>query len=293
MTHKASTLDAGWLAATVAAIPPTVLADGNVRTGPVRLAFSDKSLAEPVAMDSKKPEDKKYAATLLFPQGADFGLYHQLAVAQLQKKFPNFDQPGSPINSATIDWPWSDQIAKQHLEPFQPGCVMMPVRANEDRPPFFTELRAGVLVPVPQQSVRAKFYSGAWCLALLNPYAWIYENMKRGVSFGLSGLIWIADDTACSGGGVDPVAAAAGLGGLTPPPGSLSGYAGVDPTQMFSQAATPGLPAAPGLGTPLPLPAAPSAVPPAVPGFAATTSPISPAGPPGWTQVNGQWVQTG
>lgn len=250
MTHKNSVLDAGWLAATMAQCPATLLPDGNIRTGPVRLAFAN-ALPEPLAGDSKRPDDKKFSTHILFPRGADMAFYQQAAFKAAQSEWPNLDQAGGPV-SAALEWPFGDQAKKAQHDPFEPGSVFMTVKANADRRPLYVDLRGAPII-----DVKGKFYSGAWVLAIINPYAWTYEKMKRGVSFGLNGLIWLADDTAAAGGGMDISAATGDLGSLTPPPGQLSGFGGADPSAMFTT--TPTL-----MPAPMAPPAAPSPFPPPV-----------------------------
>lgn len=264
MTHKNSVLDAGWLAATMAQCPPTILANGDLRTGPVRLAFTN-GLAEPIAQDSKRPDDKKFSTSILFPRGTDMGPYQQAALKAAQSEWPNLDQAGGPV-SAALEWPFNDQAKKAQHEPFEAGNIFMTVKANPDRRPLYVDLRGA---PIP--NVKEKFYSGAWVLAVLNPYAWTYEKMKRGVSFGMSALIWLADDTAAAGNGLDVSAAIGDLGGLAPPPGQLSGFGGADPSAMFTTTAAP---------SPFAPPAAPSPFPPLPPLPAAVFVPPAPPPPP-------------
>lgn len=274
MTHKNSILDAGWLAATMAQCPATLLPDGNIRGGPMRLSFPAVDVA--IAPDLEKPDKKKFMAMLLAPRGADMTLYQSEAYKAAQKQFPNLDQPGGPT-TAMLEWPFNDQAKKAHLEPFEAGNIFFSTNANEDRRPLLVDLRGA---PIP--NVKEKFYSGCWVLPLLNAYGWDYKNaqgatLKRGVSFGLTGLIWLADDTTMSGGSVDVQGAVGGLGNLAPPPGQLSGFGGADPSAMFT--ATPTLMPVPGVVPASPFAgAAPAATPSMVPGLPSTSgSPVSPA----------------
>lgn len=264
MTHKNSILDAGWLAATMAQCPATLLPDGNIRGGPMRLSFP--ALDTAIAPDADKPNVKKFMAMLLLPRGADMSLYQPEAYKAAQKKFPNLDQPGGPT-SAQLEWPFNDQAKKTHLDPFEAGNIFFSTNANEDRRPLCVDLRGA---PIP--NVKEKFYAGCWVLPILNPYGWDYKNaqgqtMKRGVSFGLAGLIWLADDTALSGGSVDVQGAIGGLAGLAPPPGQLSGFGGADPSAMFT--ATPTLMAPPAAPPAFPAPPPVAAAPPPPPPVAA------------------------
>lgn len=296
MTHKNSVLDTGWLAATMAQCPATILPDGNIRGGPMRLSFP--SLDAAIAPSTERPDVRKFMAMLLAPRGADMSLYQAEAYKAGQKQFPNLDQPGGPT-TAMLEWPFNDQAKKTHLDPFEAGNIYFSTNANEDRRPLCVDLRGA---PIP--NVKEKFYAGCWVLPVLNSYGWDYKNgqgqtMKRGVSFGLSALIWLADDTPLSGGSVDVQDAVGGLGGLAPPPGQLTGFGGADPSAMFTTTAAP--PAMPGMVPTSPFPPAPvgampgtpplgNGVPtsaPVVPGMAgfgppATTpaSPFSPAPPP-------------
>jgi hypothetical protein len=287
MTMKGSVLDTAWLAATIAQCPPTLLPDGNLRGGPMRLSFP--ALDTPVVPSSDRPDVKKFMAMLLLPPNSDMSLYHAEAYKAGQKKFPNLDQPGGPT-TAQLEWPFNDQAKKTHLDPFVAGSIFFSTNANEDRRPLCVDLRGA---PIP--NVKEKFYAGCWVLPILNPYGWAHTNaqgqvIKRGVSFGLAGLIWLADDTALSGGSIDVQGAIGGLGALAPPPGSLSGFGGVDASAMFTT--TAGAPAAPvasafpsgeprAAGMPAALaapyaPPAPAVFPPAAPAAA----PVAPPPPP-------------
>lgn len=269
MTHKNSVLDAGWLAATMAQCPATILPDGNVRGGPMRLSFPE--LVTPVVPSTDRPDVKKFMAILLLPRGADMSLYQAEAYKAGQRKFPNLDQPGGPT-TAQLEWPFNDQAKKTHLEPFEAGNIYFSTNANEDRRPLCVDLRGA---PIP--NVKEKFYSGCWVLPILNPYGWDHKNaqgqtIKRGVSMGLSGLIWLADDNTMSAGSVDVQGAVGGLGGLAPPPGQLTGFGGADPSAMFTTtAAAPFAPAG--------VPVAGVGLVPSAPVMPAA-SPFPPAAPP-------------
>lgn len=226
MTMVNSKLGAAWLAQAMAQIPAVMLTNaqgqptGVMRTGPVRLAFP------------QLPGEKgKYQGLILWPRGADLSLFQAELNKQALAKFPNLGQPGGLQVSQIVN-PINDQAIKTQYEPFEAGCMFTSLSAEQRKPQLMDTLSA----PVDA----SKFYAGCWVLGLTNAYGWEYREtaggpvMKRGVSLGMTGLIFLADDNESGGGGVDALTATGGLGGTLAALG-----APVDPSKLFGSAAAP------------------------------------------------------
>lgn len=308
MTMRNSNLTLDYIASVTSQSPLQKLADGNWRTAPVRVCFPQ--LHEP-KVQGEDNDEKKYSAMFLFPPGADLSLLVQAVEACVLTEWPNLDQVGGP-SRASLEMPWNDQALKQQFEPFTAGSWF--INCKSGNMPFLSNT-AGAPIP----NVKEKFYPGCWVLALVRPYAWNFRNkqgqvIKRGMSIGLQGAIFLCDDNQLGGGGVDQQSAIAGLG-------ALAGMGGIDsavsPTALFAGASgapplspplygTPALPAQPG-APPAPLAAAaatsaaglsPAALSVGPSPAAPAPASVAPSSPPSAPQpyldpATGQWVLPG
>lgn len=164
---------------------------GEYITGPVRLSFPNLFTPGEENDDGKR----KYTATALFPAGVDLSLLKKVAGETAIAKWPNAAE-------MTLHSPFRDQSEKKQFDGYVPGSIFL--TANGERKPYFVDQRAA---PITDTS---KEYPGAWVLLVLRPYSFDVKK-KKGVSFGLQGVVFVADDTQLGGGGSDPNAALAGV----------------------------------------------------------------------------------
>lgn len=194
----ASDMDTAWVESHWQKIPNTKLPDGNYRTGPVRLGFPWLFKPQP-AMEAGKKD--KFSAVFCFPHGADLSLLKQHAGEVTLAKWPNAAE-------LTLFSPFADQKEKAKFEGFAPGATM--ITASGERKPLILDTRGAPIVD------EDALYPGCWVLGLVNAFTWEQRNaqgvvLKRGTSFGLNGVIKIADDKRLGGGGVDVQSAVGGL----------------------------------------------------------------------------------
>lgn len=191
----ATNMTPDWIASHLGKIPCTVLPDGNLRTCPVRLSFPH--LFKPQkALEEGKAD--KFTATFLFPEGADLTLLKQKAADKAKEKWPDAGTPSGP----SLKSPFRDQADKQKFDGYVAGRTFITATA-ENRVPLMMPNGA----PITDES---KLYAGCWVLGLIRPFFYD-QKVNKGVSFGLQGVIFIADDQNLGGGGVDTQAAVAGL----------------------------------------------------------------------------------
>ena len=183
---KDSILDDTWLTEVMTKNPPCIRPNGEIFTGPVRLAFVN--LLEP---DKKG----KYNCALLFPVGTDMSPIQNAALEIAREKFPrDFDDQG-PIG---IHFPFHDQKEKAFgdspYKGYTPGGVFFNVSNNETQPDIFDTHKQKVTDP-------SKVYSGVWAFLLLNTYTYGPPQPKKGVSFGIRAIMLAQDDQKLGGGG--------------------------------------------------------------------------------------------
>lgn len=164
---------------------------GEYITCPVRMSFPNVTKKGKPIEEGKEP---RHSLTLLFPHGADLSVLKKAATDAVLAKWPN---PPASLTS-----PFRDQGEKKHLDGYVEGAIFM--TASGDRKPYFVDQR---MAPMTDDS---KEYPGAWAIVTLRPF--VYDKgVKKGVSFGLQGVMFVADDTQLGGGGSDPNTAFAGV----------------------------------------------------------------------------------
>jgi hypothetical protein len=148
--------------------------------------FTPKSFRQKDGSMSKE----KYSLTLLFPKGTDLGPLREAAKLAAEKK-------------------WGAKIPKKLAKPIQDGDAldsdgdkifpydgyenMWVVKCSTEFKPK-VKARDG-LTDLSEED----FYSGCWCRAGVQAYAWDYEGMKKGVSFALIHVQKLGDDEPFSG----------------------------------------------------------------------------------------------
>jgi len=194
MTYQmnASDMDPKWVEDMWAKFPCTKVVDangvenGNYRSGPVRGSFMNVlQRGKPIAPATTG----KFGATALFPPAADIALLKQAATDAAVAKWPTAGQVGGP----TLHTPFRQQADKANLEGYTPGGVFITATADQ-RAPYAVNAQG---VPITENGL---IVSGAWYFFVLRPFMFD-AGLKKGVSFGLQGVMKIADDRAFGGGG--------------------------------------------------------------------------------------------
>ena len=197
---KDSDMDPKWIEDMWAKFPCQKVVDangvenGNYRTGPVRLSFLN-------VFERGKPippaTQGKYSATGLFPASADISVLKEAATSTALEKWPKAGQAGGP----TLHTPFRQQSEKS-LEGYGEGVF---ISANADlRQPYIVNSQ-GAPITNPQEA-----QSGYWGFLVLRPFTFD-AGMKKGVSFGLQGVMIIARDRTFGGGSSDPKSDFAGV----------------------------------------------------------------------------------
>lgn len=212
---KGSEVNPAWLQQVYAANPPQQirnpdgsLADNAFLTGPVRLSFV-------YLMDARKPQPTAqqpnptpyFTATCLFPPGADLSALQQEHARRCREEFPRNATPDGQVFGLYPTF--ADQGQKPQLESFTPGGVFVEMRANLDHRPQVLDSRMN---PIAEKT---RVYSGVWAICAGRFYA-IGKNsadptMKKGVRFGLTSVMIIADDKKLAGSSADAKTQFAGI----------------------------------------------------------------------------------
>jgi hypothetical protein len=203
---NASDMDPKWIEDMWAKFPCMKIVDqngvenGNYRTGPVRGSFMQHVLTRaPIKQTANGQIGGKFSATALFPPAADISILKQGATETALAKWPNAGQVGGP----TLHTPFRRQDEKLNLEGYTPGGIFITATADQRAPYAVNAQGAPIVDP-------ALITSGAWYLFVLRPFTFD-ATMKKGVSYGLQGIMKIADDRNLGGGSSDPRADFAGV----------------------------------------------------------------------------------
>ena len=173
-------MDASRLKELTAKYPMKVLANGNIRTSPVRLSFV--RLFKPAQIgDSEK---KTYGVSLLFPVGADLSILRNVANVVAVEKFGN--NPGGKVTS-----PFLNQ-GDEPYDGYVDGATFLRCYSPEQNQPQVVDLQGRVITNENDCP------SGYWALATIRGFAYDVK-LKKGVSFGIQNLIVIEADDKFSG----------------------------------------------------------------------------------------------
>lgn len=179
--------------------------NGNYRTGPVRGSFMHVLVRSPVKETPNGKIGGKFDGTALFPPAADLTVLGQAAKELALTKWPDYGKTDAAGNNIgpNLHSPFNQQSAKASQPGYTPGGVCITAVADQ-RSPYAVDARGA---PITDNNL---LYSGAWYFFIIRPF--IFDvGMKKGVSFGLQGVMKIADDAKLGGGGSDPKADFAGV----------------------------------------------------------------------------------
>lgn len=191
--------------------------NGNISTGPVRLAFCDALFTAKPKMKSDANSKVGFGATILFTPYADMAIFWEEYYRICAADFSSYYNPAN--QQYNVDNPLYDQGTKAQYGGFTTGCWA--TNASSNYKPPIVDMRMN---PITDES---KVYPGVWAIAALNPYASGKPNKpKKGPRFGLQTLMIIGDDTPLAGGAPDPRAQFKGVS-VKPPVGM--------PAQAFGQ----------------------------------------------------------
>ena len=190
-----------WIKNVIERNPCKVIADGNILTCPVRMGFVHLDKPQKAMEEGK---DDKYSVTLLFQEGSNVSVLADALRKCGAEKWG--DQFANHSKSSSFHNPIKDQGDKFQYEGFVSGNRF--VVATGTRKP---EVRRPNGSPHTDHT-----FSGQWAMAVIRPFAWETRNsqgvvLKRGLSFGLQGVLILADDIEFGGGGVDLNKAFAGV----------------------------------------------------------------------------------
>jgi hypothetical protein len=196
-----STLNPQWLAEQMRVNPPRNKGDGFLFSGPVRLTFPN--LFKPrVGKDAPEGDEGKFGASLLFPLGTNFQVFHDAWLAAAKEAFPRNFVNGQATG---LHVPFHDQAEKtvgvKPLMGYTPGAVFF--NTSSKFKPAVVDMNMNPIVD------ESRVYPGVWAFVTLNVYK--YSNRKTGIGFGMQNVMIIADDTRLGGGGSDPAKDFAGI----------------------------------------------------------------------------------
>lgn len=219
--------------------PATGNFNGDILTGPVRLAF-DNLFELPPANDTNK--NPKYGAHILFPPGQDFTIFYEEYYKACGQFFPEYYDAQTQQYHG-LHSPFRDQAEKIKFGGYTPGAVFMNV-TSKYKPPV-CDIRMNPIVD------RNKVYPGVWAICVVNAYDFGKNppQPKKGINFGLQSVMIIGDDTKFGNQGPDVKAHYKGVNVSAPivRPGVGAGMAGMSPAAPAPAAAIPGY-TAPGGG---------------------------------------------
>ena len=193
-----------WVKAQWAKNPCVKLANGDIRTGPVRLSFPN--ILKPGKATQQKP-DGGYGAVLLFPKGVDISVLQDEMKRVALAKWPDAGKPGGPklfrpIRDQDIDGKGNDGESERYAG-YEKGAWRIGANANQKVPCVDQRL-----APIVDD---AKVYPGVWAIVTLRCYTF-EQQANKGPTFGLQAVMIVADDTNIGGtGSANPQEAFSGV----------------------------------------------------------------------------------
>lgn len=212
--------------------------NGNILTGPVRLAFCDSLLEAKPQMRSDPTSKLAHSAMLLFPPITDMSIFVEEYYNVGHRDFPTFYNR-EQNRFFGLDEAYTDQAAKSgKYAGFTPGSMCMTV-SSKFKPAIVDAQGNPIIDP-------NRVYAGVWAIVAVSAYASGKNAPRKGPRFGLQQIMLVGDDTKLSGGAPDPsktfaqakVAAPAAVPGSAfgqngagappppPPPPGMGGHTG-------------------------------------------------------------------
>lgn len=223
---KNSRVGDDWIRQVYSMCPPQMAKDaqgnqnGNVLTGPVRLAFTDGVFKKVPKMHGEQPaadgSNMTFGCTILFPQCTDMSVFWQIYCDIANREFPGSYNPNAtPWPFPSLIPPWRDQ-GEKNFDGFMPGNKFMNVKSLYKPTVLDTAYN-----PIVNEDL---IYSGVWAIVALQPFAGGKNTPKKGPMWGLQSIVKIGDDDNLGAGAPDPRSLYGGvnLGGLAPPVGGVA-----------------------------------------------------------------------
>lgn len=220
--------------------------NGDILTGPVRLAFDNLFVLPQATATSQNP---KYGATLLFTPYADLTILNDAYYDVCAQTFPEY-WDAQEQDYLGLHSPFHDQRDKaSKYGGFTPGCTYL--NATSKFKPPVVDARMN---PIVDQS---KVFPGVWAICSINVYGYGKNppQPKKGVAFGLQNVMIIGEDTKFGGGAADPTKTFKGINVRSPivRPDQLRGLPNANagqPAQAGAYRPAPGRPAPAGRPAP-------------------------------------------
>lgn len=190
-TMKDSNMTEEWVAAQWKRNPCVKMANGDIRTGPVRGSFVH--LLKASKPTPQKP-DGGYGMVLLFPLGVDISVLEKEARSTAMAKWPDAGKPGGP----KLFYPIRDQDLDGKNQPgeadryagYEKGAKRIGANTNDKVTPCDLQL-----APIIDEK---DIYAGAWYIVTLRCGTFETQGNK-GVTFYLQAVMKVADDVNISG----------------------------------------------------------------------------------------------
>ena len=164
----------------------------SIVTPEFRLGFNfifTPKIVKKKTKDGGEEPVKEYLATAIFDKDADFKQMKALAIAAMNRKWPE----GKPRNYKSPFVAGEDRLTEDgKVRPEYKNKIVMyfknsfrqPGIVNEDRKPFLDE---------------TKLYAGCYCVAEVTAFAWTNSG-NNGISFSLENLMKVGDGERLAGG---------------------------------------------------------------------------------------------
>lgn len=185
--------------------PCHIAANGEIITGPVRLAFCNVLERPKPGQDGK---ERAYGTVLLFPEGVDLGPLKDAAMALFKEKAPQV--LANPKLASKFHNPFKQQgdfLDAKLGEPydgFVDGRTAISANSSQTKP-VVVDIRGAPIVD------KARVYSGCWAIVALRA-GWIGRDDNKGPTFYLQSLMVVADDENLGGvGSSNPQVSFAGV----------------------------------------------------------------------------------
>ena len=177
----------------------------SVKTDPVSLGFEDVGRVAwngCITPNKKKDGSPQYNLKMLFPKNSP--AIPKLKAEATKCKNMAFGE-GFKISKENAPWTDGDEKYAENPEKFAAykGMIVVNFHSNFMPPiwgPGADPARPGqpefIVDPSRPETIAAnahKFTNGCYARVVFNCYSWDYENMKKGVSFGFSGVQKIRD----------------------------------------------------------------------------------------------------
>jgi hypothetical protein len=199
MTKK-TRMTPDWIAKVLAANPCTLILDektgkpnGLIRACPARISWPNLFTAKGGKNDDGSDKAPTFGCQLMFPPGANLSLLTQVASECASREFPDKIVNGQFVG---LHFPFRNQAEKHEHEGYEPDGIFFNTSSKFKPHVGFLD-GGGNWQQIVDESM---IYPGVWVIPTLNVYAY-KDPRRKGVSFGIAGVLKIADDERFGGTG--------------------------------------------------------------------------------------------